>query len=67
MPSQGPISYQAGLAPTETLLSCPSECWRYRVYWSGFSRVTELMGSLYIEREFVDDFQSVVQLPTMVQ
>jgi hypothetical protein len=29
----------------------------------GFSRVTELMGSFYIVREFVDDVQSVVQLP----
>lgn len=29
-------------------------------------RVTELMGSLCILREFVDDLQSVVQLPTMV-
>jgi hypothetical protein len=26
----------------------------------------ELTGSLYIIREFVDDLQSVVQLPTMV-
>jgi hypothetical protein len=26
----------------------------------------EFMGSLYIVREFVDDLQSVVQLPTMV-
>jgi hypothetical protein len=31
--------------------------------WSAFSRATELMGSLYIVREFVDDLQSVVQLP----
>lgn len=28
--------------------------------------VTELMGSLYIVREFVDDLLSVVQLPTVV-
>jgi hypothetical protein len=33
---------------------------------SYFSRVTELMSSLYIIREFVDDLQSIVQLPTMV-
>jgi hypothetical protein len=31
-----------------------------------FSRVTELTGSLYIVREFVDDLQSIVQLPSMV-
>jgi hypothetical protein len=36
------------------------------LYYSGFSRVTELMGSLYIVREFVDDLHSAVQLPTMV-
>ena len=29
----------------------------------GFSRVTEHMGNLYIIREFVDDLQSVVQVP----
>ena len=32
----------------------------------GFSRVTELMGSFYIVREFVHHLQSVVQLPSMV-
>ena len=31
-----------------------------------FSRVTEFMGSPYIVKEFVDDLQSAVQLPTMV-
>jgi hypothetical protein len=36
------------------------------LYMSGFSRVIELMGSLYIVRKIVDDLQSVVQLPTMV-
>ena len=36
------------------------------VYKSGFSRVTELMGSLYTVKGFVDDLQSAVQLPTMV-
>jgi hypothetical protein len=35
------------------------------LYKSGLSRVTELMGSLYIAREFSDDLQSVVQLLTM--
>ena len=33
------------------------------LYYSGFSRVTEHIGSLYIVREFVNDLQSVVQLP----
>jgi hypothetical protein len=34
--------------------------------YSGFSRVTELTGSLYIVRAFIDDLQSAVQLPTVV-
>jgi hypothetical protein len=33
----------------------------------GFSRVTELMDSLYIVKKFIDDLQSAVQFPTMVQ
>jgi hypothetical protein len=33
---------------------------------SVFSRVTELMCRLYIVKEFVDDLQSAVQLPTLV-
>jgi hypothetical protein len=36
------------------------------VYKSGFSRVIELMGSLYIVKEFIDDLQFSVQLPIMV-
>ena len=36
------------------------------LYQSGFSRVTELMSSLYIVKEFIDDLQSAVHLPTMV-
>ena len=32
----------------------------------GFSRVTEPMGGLYIVKEFVDNLQSAVQLPTLV-
>ena len=40
--------------------------WEWVVYQLGFSRVIELMSSLYIVREFVDDLQSVVQLSTMV-
>ena len=32
-----------------------------------FSRVTELMDSLYIVKEFIHDLQSTVQFPTMVQ
>jgi hypothetical protein len=35
----------------------------FMLYYSGFSRVTEFMGSLYIVREFVDDLQPIVQLP----
>ena len=37
------------------------------LYQSGFSRVTELMDSLQIVKEFIDDLQSAAQFPTMVQ
>jgi hypothetical protein len=33
------------------------------VHYSGFFRVTELMGSLYIVKEFIGDLQSAVQFP----
>ena len=37
------------------------------LYYSGFSRVTELMDSLYIVKEFTNDLESTAQFPTMVQ
>jgi hypothetical protein len=37
---------------------CINKWWL--LYWSGFSRVTELMGSLYIVKTFVDNLQSAV-------
>jgi hypothetical protein len=36
------------------------------LYYSGFFSVTELMGSLNIVKYFIDDLESAVQLPTMV-
>jgi hypothetical protein len=49
--------------PPKHQINCNFRFYLFKVYHSGFSRVTELMGSLYIVNEFADDLQSVVQLP----